>query len=264
MKILAGKFENSAYLWTFRCLNNRPEGFRGTNLCSMYKVILILVFGGLGVCCTNVSKTSTKVEPELPVERIQYYARYLESSQELKLEAHFFSDTARFYLPGGVFVGDYKLQAKKTPKFGWAHRFSQRRVDFDTSYVFRYAFGEGEGLEILDTIRFPLLAEFELATPELSKATGGLLRWQGQPLGAGERLILLFEDKEGTTFTINHTGGSKGPQLAIQPDMLKTLATGPIVLRIIHKKRLEEQLRNAKVVKEMEYYRKAMKVELVD
>jgi len=113
-------------------------------------------------------------------------------------------------------------------------------------------------------LHFPTYANFQLATPSLSKKTGGLLTWEGTSFRKEDGMVLIFEDEDGTTFSVNHAGITRGTKFEIRPAFIASLKEGKGTLRIVHKTRIEEVREKTGIVKEMEYYRKPIEIEIVN
>ena len=152
-------------------------------------LFLIVSFGA----CTSNEQPENKGEPEIKINYIKYYVRYLESGEELQLDAKYHNDSIAIAIADGVFVGEKKLTAKELPREGWMHRFVKRGETADSLIIFRYNVSSSK--EVQDTVSLPIYKDFSLETPQVSKKTGGLLVWKGSPLNHSDGLVLIFEDK---------------------------------------------------------------------
>jgi hypothetical protein len=228
----------------------------------MIKNLLIVLLLSSFVACNNQKIDTTPKEIANPVKYIKYYVRYLEAGLELQLEAKYHNDSTTIAMPEGVFVGESKINAKELPRDGWVHRQISRGTKPDSAYIFRYNISPT--LEKQDTIYLPIYADFELATPTISKKTGGLLAWKGKSLQQSEGLVLIFEDSEGNNFTHTHRGITQGAQFAIRPNLIETLSKGKAILRIVHKRETRSTTAKQQILKQSEYYRKPIEFEIVD
>lgn len=228
----------------------------------MIKQLLIIVCLFPFVACTNNNAAKSIKETPNPIKYIKYYVRYLEAGQELQLDAKYHNDSTSIALVDGVFVGESKLNAKEFMKQGWVHRQISRGNKPDSAYIFRYNISPT--LEKQDTVYLPIYADFELATPKMSKKTGGLLAWKGKSLQQSEGLVLIFEDAEGNHFTHTHRGVTQGAQFAIRPNLIETLSKGKATLRVVHKRETRQTTAKQQILKQSEYYRKAIEFEIVD
>jgi len=208
-------------------------------------------------CQPKAEPESQKEKTAFTVDRTYYYVRYLEDSKELQAEARFQQDTGSLVLPDKLYFEGQAMQPKKLPKIGWEYRYHERPAKFKDCYHFSYAGAS-------DTICFPSYSNFALKTPAISLATGGLLAWEGQPLGQAESLVLLFEDSKGQSKTVNHVGLTRGSQFEIRPEHLEGLNAGPASLRLVHKSTLIQKVDGQVEVIKLEYYRKVLKIEIVD
>lgn len=223
-------------------------------------VIFLMAFS-LFSCKTQIAdKTKNEVTP---VKIAKYYVRYVEQIKELQLEAKYInSNDSTFSIPGGVSVADLKMEAKNLPKEGWMHRYIKRPSGCDSLYVFSY--NPGLKNEIKDSVIFPIYRNFKLETPKISKKTGGLVSWSGNSLTQDDGLTLVFEDASGVSYTINHVGITRGPQLEIRPEFLEVFAKGKGILRVVHKKTIIGKTDNQRSVRLTEYYRMPIDMEIVD
>jgi hypothetical protein len=226
----------------------------------------IFLFSALLVLLVSACKTSAneaKKQEERPIKLIKYYVRYIEQSKELQVEAKFFNQNdSAFAMPGGVMVSDFKLEAKSLPKEGWMHRYIKRPSSCDSLYVFNYK--SGENYERNDSVFFQKYNNFQIATPKISKKTGGLITWNGSSLTQDDGLTLVFEDAAGVSYTINHVGITRGAQLEVRPEHLEVFAKGKAILRAVHKRSLFEKRGDTRMVRLTEYYRTPKEVEIVD
>jgi hypothetical protein len=228
----------------------------------MFKVsVIFLMAFSLFSCKTQIAdKTKNDVSP---VKIAKYYVRYVEQIKELQLEAKYInSNDSTFSVPGGVSVADFKLEAKNLPKEGWMHRYIKRPSGCESLYVFSY--NPGIKNETKDTVVFPIYKNFKLETPKISKKTGGLVSWSGSSLGQEDGLTMVFEDASGASYTINHVGITRGPQLEIRPEFLEVFAKGKGILRVVHKKTVIDKKGEKRCVRLTEYYRIPIEMEIVD
>ena len=211
----------------------------------------------LAAACQSKTVEVKEVEKTpFAVDRTYYYIRYLESSKELQAEVRFQQDTGNLVLADKLYFEGQAMQPKKLPKIGWEYRYNQRPVKFKGCYQFSYG---GES----DTLCFPTYTNFGLKTPEVSLNIGGLIAWEGQPLGQEESLVLLFEDAKGQVKTVNHVGLTRGSQFEIRPEHLEGLNVGPASLRLVHKSTVIQKIDGQVQVIKLEYYRKTLKIEIV-
>jgi hypothetical protein len=209
------------------------------------------------------SASQNKKEEELSIKLVKYYVRYIEQSKELQVEAKFFNDNdSSFIIPSGVFVSDTKLEGKKLPKEGWVHRHVKRPAGFDSLCIFSYNISPT--VQRKDTVLFPTYPDFKLATPKISKKTGGLVTWAGTSLTQEDVFTLIFEDSAGSHYTDNHAGITRGPQLEIRPEHIAPLAKGKITIRAVHKRSTIDKVGDTRMVRLVEYYRTPIEAEIVD
>jgi hypothetical protein len=228
----------------------------------MFKFYVIFLFAIVLISCKTQISDKSKSE-ESPVKIAKYYVRYVEQIKELQLEAKYInSNDSTFSIPGGVSVADFKLEAKNLPKEGWLHRYIKRPSGYDSLYVFSY--NPGIKNETKDTVVFPIYKNFKLETPKISKKTGGLVSWSGSSLGQEDGLTMVFEDASGASYTINHVGITRGPQLEIRPEFLEVFAKGKGILRVVHKKTVIDKKGEKRCVRLTEYYRIPIEMEIVD
>ena len=228
----------------------------------MFKNTLIFLLALALFSCKTQVTDKTKGE-ESPVKIAKYYIRYVEQIKELQLEAKFINKSdSTFGMPGGVFVKDFKLEGKNLPKEGWMHRYIKRPSACDSLYVFSYN-PDGKN-EAKDSIIFPIYHNFKLETPKISKKNGGLVSWSGNSLMQDDGLTLVFEDASGASYTINHVGITRGPQLEIRPEFLEVFAKGKGILRVVHKKTVIDKNEEKRSVRLTEYYRVPIEMEIVD
>ncbi|WCL80471.1 hypothetical protein PPO43_10880 [Saprospira sp. CCB-QB6] len=223
-----------------------------TQLAIHFFMFLILA----AACQSKMVEVKQEEHTPFAVERTYYYVRYLENSKELQAEARFQQDTGNLVLADKLYFEGQVMQPKKLPKVGWEYRYHERPSKFKGCYHFSYG---GES----DTICFPTYTNFGLKTPEVSMTSGGLIAWEGQPLGQEESLVLLFEDAKGQVKTVNHVGLTRGSQFEIRPEHLEGLNVGAASLRLVHKSTVIQKIDGQVQVIKLEYYRKTLKIEIV-
>ena len=228
----------------------------------MKKILVLSILSILFfVACKN---SNTAQKKEIPTfKMIKYYVRYIEQSKELQVEAKYYNENdSAFAMPNGVFLADFKLEAKNLPREGWMHRFIKRPAFFDSLYVFEYKYSDSYSAK--DSVLFPKFDSFRLATPKISKKNGGLVTWNGAALDQEDGLTLLFEDAAGNHITNNHVGLTRGPKVEIRPDFLEALSKGKAILRVVHKKSAISKIGDTRYIKLTEYYRSPIEVEITD
>jgi len=228
----------------------------------MLKTILGLLFIIPFLFSCKNANTAEKKQSS-PFKMKKYYVRYIEQSKQAQFEAKFYNEKdSAIPISGGVFVSDSKLEAKNLPKEGWIHRYIKRPASFDSLFIFSVNFSKDQIFK--DSVLMSVYPEFKLATPKLSKKTGGLITWKGNALGQEDGLTLVFEDKEGLNFTNNHVGITRGAQFEIRPEVLAGLKKGKVVIRAVHKRTTVDKVENTRKVVLTEYYRVPFEAEIVD
>ncbi len=228
----------------------------------MWYKFLFLIGIQLGLlACQGDIKIPEQEESPLKIKQINYYVRYLEEIQEIQMEAQFRTDSANFVLEGDVWVNGTKMRAKKLPAVGWQYKVSEKPSKFEGLYIFSFPLSTEKMQK--DSLAFKVLGDLKMATPQIKKETGGLIQWTGEALTQEDALTLIFEDSNQETFSVNHVGISRGSQLEIRPELIEGLALGTASVRIVQKRREQIQQSGINILKNMEYYYKPIKVEIL-
>lgn len=190
------------------------------------KFIVALITIASLVACNTTPKSTT---PErYPIERVNGYVRYMAQARTLHAELTFKSDSLP-EIAGDVTLNNEKMTPKELPVVGIQYRKDLERVNFVNGYTFAYI--EKDGTPVKWSVALDEFRQLKIVSDGISKTTGGLLTWEGEPLKKDiDGLVLLFTDAAGSTFQINHSGITKGTQFEILPSVATRLAVGKATL----------------------------------
>ncbi len=225
----------------------------------MKKYLILIICSSLLFSCQP-----TKVKPKVEnynFSKINAYIRYLAQTREFLAEITFKTDST-IQLQGEVLVNNEAMIAKRLPMVGLQYRLRKEHTNFVNAYTFSYPEKDGRLIEwSIDMAAFSNLKV--VSEGGLSQEKGGLVAWEGEPLGKDDGLILIFTDAEGSTFKINHTGLTKGKTFAIQPIYVQRLVKGTASVLITRQKTVVERTPDGKSkMIRIEYYLPAVKFEV--
>ncbi len=239
-------------LLNFFKMKPKIHGFR-----AIHFLLFILILASFSAC-TPPNSAPNDPEP-YPFSKINCYLRYMTQNRELQAEMTFRTDST-VSIEGGVLFNDENMVFKKLPKVGLQYRLIKNAVSFETPYTFSYTEKDGSKQEM--SIDLNEFSNLQVVSDGISKTKGGLLAWEGEALGHEDGLILIFSDSKGNTFSINHTGISKGKQFEIIPDHANRLELGPATILTTRKKTVLTNENNVTKLISVEYYLKAIEFEV--
>ncbi|MCH2023053.1 MAG: hypothetical protein MK207_11300 [Saprospiraceae bacterium] len=224
---------------------------------TIHLIFIVLIIFTINSCTSPNKSPSEGVN--YPFSNINCYLRYLEENRELQAEMTFRTDS-NIAIEGNVFLNDEIMHYKNLPSVGMQYRLIKNAVFFDSSYTFSYIERHGE------IVRYNIgLNKFEnlrIVSDGLSKKKGGLLIWDGEALDTEDGLVFILTDSRGNSFSINHSGISKGNKFEIIASHVNNLATGPATLLTTRKKTVSYNNEKVRKLLRVEYYLKAIKFEV--
>ena len=225
-----------------------------------YKIILWLSLPLWAFHCSN-SQSKQTVDDSYPFKKINGYIRYLQQNRELQAEMTFRTDST-VAINGPVTVNEKPMRSKILPNVGTQYRLLENALSFDSSYTFEYTELNGHlrGLSIS-------MNRFDKPTvlgQQISRTLGGVLAWEGSPLSKEDGLILIFTDAEGQTFSVNHSGISRGNKFEIVTEYAKRLSNGPAKLLITRKKTTLVHHNDCSTLLCVEYYHVPVLFDVID
>ena len=185
----------------------------------------------------------------------------MQQNRELQAEITFRTDSSESIAEKVRFNHEIMIP-KKLPSVGLQYRIVKNAVDFDSIYTFEYTEKNGPKTMIPLTMN-PFLRP-QIEKNKISKKFGGILNWRGDPLNRDDGLILIFTDAKGQTFSINHSGISRGNKFEIVREYANRLAKGTASLLITRKKTTIRQKKKQSLLICIEYYHKAIEFEVID
>lgn len=206
---------------------------------------------------TNSSPTTTP--NTYSFSKINCYVRYLAQTRELQADMTFRTDSTTA-IEGEVLLNNLPMIFRKRPKVGLQYSVNKRSTQFDKKYDFSYTEKDGNTEKL--TIEMNDFDSLEVVSEGISKTKGGLLKWQGPALTAEDGLVLIFSDGGGNTFSINHSGISKGNQFQILPEHANRLEVGPATILATRKKTVVKNENGTIKMLVIEYYTTPIKFEV--
>lgn len=209
--------------------------------------------------CNSSAPVSTTLPSAYAFSKINCYVRYLAQNRELQADMTFRTDSTQA-IEGVVALNDMPMIFKKRPVVGLQYRLLKSSVPFDQHYTFSYFEKDGQSTEL--SISLNDFDSLKIASNGVSKSKGGLLTWKGAPLESNDGLVFIFTDSKGNTFSINHTGISKGNKFEIIPDHANRLALGTVTLETTRKKTIVYEENKTIKMLTIEYYNKPITFEV--
>lgn len=216
-----------------------------------------LVVGYITSCGPINSSPSTP--DKYAFSKINCYVRYLQQTRELKADMTFRTDSTQA-IEGEVFLNDMPLIFRKRPEVGLQYSLTKNSVPFENQYTFSYT--EKDGSRVKLPIKLNSFDSLKIASDGVSKTKGGLLTWKGPALGSEDGLVLIFTDSKGNTFSINHSGISRGNKFQIIPEHANRLELGTATVLATRKRTVIKQENKLTQMLTIEYYTAPIKFEV--
>ncbi len=200
-----------------------------------------------------------------PLIFADFFIRYLDDEHELKAQASFLEgDSINNAVPktfeGGIAFQGSGMEMKKIQDK--LIRYSLIR-EMDYLDTFRFKFNNDLGNPEIYSVAMSPIQDFFLQGP-ISKSKGMTIVINGGVLNPGENLVLLFSDEKNQARTINMVGPKADVEYRFTADQLKNLTIGKGQLYLVKKQLKEQNIGNRVVRTEIEYYTKAIDVEVVE
>ncbi len=225
------------------------------------KILQLFFFVLITFIITGCSSTNTvnEEEKDYPFSKINCYLRYMAQNRELQAEMTFRTDST-LAIEGEVRINEDDMVFKKLPSVGFQYRLIKNAVSFDSVYTFSYKEKDGRTEEL--TIKLNKFHNFRMVSDGISKKNGGLFEWEGPALKNEDGMVLVFTDSKGATFSINHTGISRGNRFELVKEYANRLSPGTATLNITRKKTVITQENDILKLLSIEFYPKAITFEV--
>lgn len=223
-----------------------------------FKMLFGALFIGVLSGCSPAN-SSPKTPSTYAFSKINCYVRYLAQTRELQADMTFRTDSTKA-IEGEVLLNEVPMMFRKRPEVGLQYSLSKRSTTFEHKYTFGYTEKDGSAAKL--EIELNPFDSLKVASDGISKSKGGLLSWQGPALGSEDGLVLIFSDKQGNTFSINHSGISKGSKFQIIPEHANRLELGPATLLVTRKKTTIRKENGLTKMLTIEYYTAPIKFEV--
>jgi len=171
---------------------------------------------------------------------VNYYVRYMADEKKLKAEVSFFSGAKKQKRNPKTFsevsLNRVNMRLDETSKANPYYKIEQNKA---ASARANFQFITESGIQEKDLVVIPSLASISFGT-ELSRKKDGLVRWEGEPLGDKESLILLFTNEQERTTSTVINGPSEKSEIVIPSTKLQKIGLGKNRVYIVRKNRIIE------------------------
>ncbi len=222
---------------------------------------LLLLLSLVFAACNSSTNPSKDAPPErYGFTKVNAYVRYIESQRELKADMTFRTDSTKA-IEGLVVLNDELMQFKKRPKVGLQYLLTKRVKEFDRQQTFAYLEKDGSQQEL--SLTLPTFDSLRFLSDGLHHQTGGLLGWNGPAFDQKDGMVLILTDADGQSFSINHTGITKGNRYEILPSYAQRMAPGPATIEATRKRTAISQSDSSTTqLITMEYYLRPISFEV--
>ena len=223
-----------------------------------FKILFGALFVGFLSGCGPTDSPPTSPN-NYAFSKINCYVRYLAQTRELQADMTFRTDSTKA-IEGQVFLNGLPMVFKKRPKVGLQYSLTKSSTKFEQKYTFSYTEKNGRLAEL--DIELNPFDSLKIASDGISKYGGGLLTWKGPALGSEDGLVLIFSDAKGNTFSINHSGISKGNKFEIISEHANRLEVGTATVLATRKKTIIKKENEVTKMLTLEYYSAPIKFEV--
>lgn len=222
------------------------------NLISRFVLGCFIIIGLLGIsyACSS-SGANTGNQTSYSFSKINCYVRYMAATRELQAEITFRTDSTTG-ITGKVLFNDEAMIPKQLPRVGYQYRLIKNTPTFEKTNRFSYT--EKDGHLVNMDIEFSPFDSLRFASSGLSREKGGLIIWNGAALEEEDGLIFIFKDAQENTFSINHSGRTKGGQFDILPEYSARLELGKASVQVVKKRTVLTQEKETTKMLTIEYY----------
>lgn len=228
------------------------------NIATLFAAFILLI--SFCFSCNFMQKESTKKN----ILQVDYYARYLQSDKQLKVNISFMEiDSTEKIMAKKmkeVLISDNVLNGKK---IGNQYRYQlEKNMPFADNYGLTYIFNQTE----MDTmsIRIKALSNFSIKKGKMSKTAGTNLIFEGDQQLATEALVLLFSDRNNKTATIKIGNHLVNAPIIILPEQISRLAVGKGNAYIVKKQTIQTKSKGIELTGLTEYYSAVKEIEIID
>lgn len=216
-----------------------------------------LFIGALSGCGPTNSPPATP--SNYAFSKINCYVRYLAQTRKLQADMTFRTDSTKA-IEGQVFLNGLPMRFSNRPQVGLQYSLNKSSTTFERKHTFSYT--EKDGRTATLDIELNPFDSLRVASDGISKSGGGLLVWQGPALGSEDGLVLIFSDEEGNTFSINHSGISKGNKFQVPAEYANRLEVGAATVLATRKKTIIKKENEVTKMLTFEYYCAPIKFEV--
>ncbi len=211
------------------------------SICSLF----IMMIG----CQANTNQDKEKIS-------VQYYFRFLEPEQQIKVEATFFkgdSTRQRNISVEKAYFQDQVMEARKLKMHGTRYR-SEMSGTYPQSLSFKFI--DEQGNTHSHQTSMPPVLSFDIKTSKQSDEM--ILNWEGAPLSPTESIVLLFSDKDERIISHTYQGPTSNTTITFSKEKLEELSKGDGKLYLVKKRLSKETTDDIYTQTLIEYYTQAI------
>lgn len=226
----------------------------------IYTFGFIILFLFLNACQPNEKTASSNAVPLF----INYEVRYLEKEKEMRALAYFREgdsiQTAQAKDFTNAAFQSSAMDKRNLGNRGFRYELT-RKEPYSDNLNFSYHNDNGDPVNYKLTMPAP--GDFSVKET-VSKNNGAMIVWDGAALDATQSMVFMFSDKDGKTASISVKGPTKLSSFSIDPKKLKALSSGKGELYLVKKQVLKTTERHQTILSMVEYYTKAIEIEIVE
>ena len=223
------------------------------------------IFSLISLCIVLAVACKTKpAAPAQPPYLANFSMRYMEDKQNIHAEGRIVPkskmDTDGWLAPKQLSINGSPM--KKTDANGMVFIYDGPARPSNHQYIFEWEWDNSQPVSCA-------VNEIKITNPKFDDETlchkkVGILRWEGESLGAKETLVLLWEGADGQTTTTEAIGASPVPVLELPAFEVRKVPKGKQRLTVIRKKLFQEAKDGFTMQVQSEFYAKPIEVAVGD
>ncbi len=187
----------------------------------------------------------------------QYYLRYLEPEEALKVEVSF-NATKKGTQPKPIMIKsvkfehqEMKLRSFSAPKTVIRYEFRQHGP-YKKNYEFEM---EDERFpSFKHSLKLKPITSFSVDGSTIQKTKGFDLSWKGAPLNENQSIVLFFTDEQNRAFNLDLKGPTTSNKVSFSAPQVKDLPTGNLEMSVITKELVLMESDLVRSATETEFY----------
>lgn len=196
-----------------------------------------------------------------PKNILNCYVRFDAAAKKVKAEAIYHDGVTKkiIEMPGGFRFQSTEMKLLPVRGITYMTEFPAK---FSAEQIFDWKNKKGEKSQF--SLNLPEIDSFYFSEKTLSVQVPAQLHWLGKPLGKGETIVFIWEDKEHEKTVPMEVSTTLGaPLIEIPAAKLAEVGPGDWILYLVRKRKEKTEIEDCFVESTAEYYTKPAKIKVV-